>query len=214
MFKVEVKGIAEAMEAFDPKKVQAATASALNKLMDQVKTAAVKKVTETWNIKRNDLTTTGTGNARLQIKRATWGNQTVTLFITGRPVSLSYFGAVQIYGTRTRSRKGNEIKPGAVTKRMLKAGPLPQGVKVQIKRGQQTILKSAFLARVKAGGQGQHIGVFNRYGKARLPILEKKLISIPSMFGQAPVMSEVQRLINEKWESIFRHELTFYMNKK
>ena len=214
MFTVKVEGIREAMEALDPKKVQAAASSALNKLMAQVKTAGVNKVASTWNIKRNDLTTTGTGKGRLQVKRATWGNMETVLAITGRSISLSYFGAVQIYGNRTRTRKGQEIRQGKLTGRMRKAGPMPQGVIVELIKGKRTYLKSAFLAKVKAGNQGQHIGVFNRLGMSRLPIMEKKLISIPSMFSQAPVMAEVNRVINENWEKTFKHELEFYLSRK
>lgn len=219
MFKVEMKGLEKAMEAVSPQTLQKATTSALNKLVSQVRTAAVKKVTDKWNIKRSDLTTTGTGKARLEIKRATWGNQTATLTITGRSVSLSYFGAIQLNRGATIAGKIGKFdksnankKTGSMITKAQKTGL--QGIAVQIlKGGKTTMLPSAFFARVNAGYHGFHIGAFNRKGKARLPIAEKRLISIPSMFNQAPVMAEVQRVIDEKWSYIFVHELNFYLDK-
>lgn len=118
MFKVEITGLTALQEILHPQTIRSATTSTLNKLMGQVKTAAVKNVTARWNIKRNELTTTGTGKARLQIKRARWNNQTVTLDITGRPISLSYFGAIHLRG-EVATRYGATGKKG-ISKQMIK----------------------------------------------------------------------------------------------
>lgn len=210
MFSFKLEGFKEAMEMLDPKKAQQAASSAMNKMLNQTRTAGVKKVTETYNIKRSDITATGTGKARLSVKRATWSNMTATLYITGRPISLSYFGAKQVVGATVRARLGSAIKQGKVSKRMKNAGPLPQGVMVELIRGRKTFMPHAFLATMKNG----HIGVFTRHGKARLPILEKSMVSVPSMFSSRPIKEEIQRVISEKWPGIFKHEMTYFMGKK
>jgi len=213
MFKIDVTIDENLKRLLDPSTIQKVTASALNKVMSQAKTAAVNAVTDHWNIKKSALTTTGTGKARLQIKRATWQNQTVTLDISGRPLSLSLFGPRQVIGATVRSRLGDAIKKGKVTGRMKKAGPVPQGVLVQLLIGQTTYLHKSFLASVRAGNTGQHIGVFNRMGKSRLPIIEKNLISVPSMFAKGNVIKEVEKVVSDKFDGIFRHELDYFIKR-
>lgn len=213
MFNIKVEMSDDLKRLVDPSTMKKATTSALNKVMNQAKTAAVNAVTEKWNIKKSDLTTTGTGKARLQIKRATWSSQTVTLEISGRPLSLSLFGARQVMGGTVRARLGDSIKKGKVTGRMKKAGPVPQGVMVQLLKGRTTYLHKSFLARVRAGETGHHVGVFNRKGKSRLPIREKHLISIPSMFTQGNAIQEVERVVNVKFDGILRHELDYYLKR-
>jgi hypothetical protein len=213
MFKIELKGLKEVEKMLDPKIYQAAATSTVNKLMAKAKTAAVDKAVTIWNIKKSDLTTSSTGKARLQVRRATWGDMTATLTITGRPLSLSLFGAKQVMGGSYRAKKVDSIRQGRVTAKMKKAGPLPQGVLVQLQKGKTTLLRSAFMARVKAGDQGHHVGVYQRQGPARLPILEKRLITVPSMFAQPRIMQAVEKAVSENTQKIFNHELEFYLNR-
>lgn len=213
MFKIELKGLDNARKLLDPKIYQAAAASTINKLMTQAKTAAVNEAVNVWNIKKSDLTTTSTGKGRLQVRRATWNDTSSTLTITGRPLSLSLFGAKQIMGATVRARMGDAIRKGRVTGKMKKAGPVPQGVIVQLMKGKTTFLRKAFLARVKAGDQGHHIGVFNRQGVKRLPILEKRLITVPSMFAQDRIIQAVEKTVSDNFQKVFNHELQFYLNR-
>lgn len=91
---------------------------------------------------------------------------------------------------------------------------MPQGVVVQLMKGHTTFLRKAFMARVKAGDQGHHVGVFQRQGPARLPILEKRLITVPSMFAQPRVMQAVEKTVSENAQKIFDHELEFYLSRR
>jgi len=213
MFKIELKGLKEVERMLDPKIYQAAATSTVNKLMAKAKTAAVNEAVNIWNIKKSDLTTTSTGKGRLQIQRATWSDMTSTLTITGRPLSLSLFGAKQIMGGSYRAKMGDAIRKGRVTGKMKKAGPVPQGVVVQLMKGHTTFLRKAFMARVKAGDQGHHVGVYQRQGRARLPIFEKRLIKVPSMFVQPRIMQAVEKTVSENTQKIFNHELEFYLNR-
>jgi hypothetical protein len=213
MIKIDFKISDDLKRLCDPATLKKATTSTLNKVMAQAKTAAVNVVTDRWNIKKSDLTTTGTGKARLKITRATWQDQSVTLEISGRPLSLALFNPRQVMGATVKHRLGELIKTGKVTGRMKKAGPVPQGVMVQLIKGQPTYLRTAFLARVKAGKDGSHIGIFNRTSKRRLPIMEKRLITVASMFAKGNVIQEVERVVNEKTHDIFKREMEYYMKQ-
>jgi len=57
------------------------------------------------------------------------------------------------------------------------------------------------------------VGVFNRQGAGRLPILEKRVISIPSMFGQSRITQEVEKVVADNCHKVFNHELQFYLNR-
>jgi hypothetical protein len=81
-----------------------------------------------------------------------------------------------------------------------------KGVSVAIVKGRRTLIKSGFIATMRSG----HRGVFVRVGRQRLPIIEKKAISIPSQWNQKiaehardadlylqrRLQSRLQRLIN------------------
>jgi hypothetical protein len=200
---LKTSGFEEAAKLLDPKRFVQAHTRALNKLMDRVKVAATDQVVKKWNIKKSDLSTTTTGKARISIKRATWTTQQVTLFISGRPLSLSLFNARQIIGSRLMQRaKGGGLKAGKVGHRMRTAGPLPNGVIEEIHRGSNVYLRRAFMAQMKNG----HVGIFHRSGKK---IVERNVITVPSMFDKPEVQQEIERVIEQKWEPIFRHEIKY-----
>ena len=58
--------------------------------------------------------------------------------------------------------------------------PIRAGVSVAIVKGKRTLIKGGFITTMKSG----HRGVFMRAGRQRLPIVEKKAISIPSQWNQ------------------------------
>lgn len=93
---------------------------------------------------------------------------------------------------------------------MFKARQTRRGVNVTIKKGQgRTKLDHHFIARMRSG----HLGVFKRLGKARLPIAEPRMISVPSMFGGDNVLPKVKDRILKEWPRVFEHELKFYLSK-
>ena len=214
MFNIELQGLNNVKKLLDPKIYQAAATSTVNKLMDKAKARATAEVLKSWNISGRDLSKTSTGKGRLQVQRATWNNMTSILTITGRPLSLSLFGAKQIMGGSYRAKMGDAIRKGRVTGKMKKRGPVPQGVVVQLMKGHTTFLRKSFLGRVQAGNQGHHVGVFQRQGESRLPILEKRLITVPSMFAQPRVMQAVEKTVSENTQKIFDHELEFYLSRR
>lgn len=91
--------------------------------------------------------------------------------LSGKPVPLVAYPHRAVAGKRaavTRTRKG-QFKPGSGS-----SGGTG-GVRVEVNRGRQTLLKGAFISKLTSG----HVGIFRRRGKGRLPIDE--------MLGSRPV---------------------------
>lgn len=209
IFRVELKGIDEAMALFDPKRIQKAVASALNKTAAKAKTAAISAITDKYNIKKTHLGTTATGNSRIKLQAASIGNQQAIISISGRPISLAYFGARQV----VVSSKGQIRLTTRDKSRILKRKPGVMGVTVEIIKGKRTPLQGAFLAAVKAGDSGFHIGVFQRHGRKRLPIFEKRMITVASMFGSKAVEDVIRKSVIENFDQIFSHELDYFTGR-
>ena len=80
---------------------------------------------------------------------------------------------------------------------------------VKIVKGHDTVLKNAFIAKMPNG----HTGVYVRESKKRLPILEKKTVSVRHMFKTAKwdgfkgFENVLQALWNEKSEARMLHNL-------
>jgi hypothetical protein len=204
MFKITVTGVKQALAVCDPKVVQQAVRTTLKRTADSGRTTASEEIRKHYNVKKSDL------DPRIKVTPPRADNMTAIIGISGRGMSLSYFGARQITGSRVLSRKGKSIGSSKVTRKMKASGPVPQGVLVQVLKGKNTpLLRRAFLAKMKSG----HIGVFRRLDKKRLPIEEKNVISIPSMAENANVMPRVLRKIQEKWDKEFPHQLKFYQDR-
>lgn len=137
-------------------------------------------------------------------------NDELTLVIqaTGRPIDLTHFGARWVKGNRIVKREGS-----ALGVRTLKRSKSTGGVFYQVHRKatggatNEGHLPSAFIARVKAGKTDSHVGVFVRAGKARLKIIKKVLISVPSMFEQEPVYEAIRRTVEAKFPERFQHHI-------
>jgi hypothetical protein len=208
MLNIKVSGIEEAIAACDPRKVQRAAARSLTKVIEQARTTAVNEIANKYNIKKSEMSKTSTGKNRLIVKPASMSNLEASLTITGRPISLSYFGAQQITSGSviTRGKDGLVAKSN---KRLKARGPLMTGVSVEVFKGKRTTLRRAFMAKVKSG----HIGVFVRKGKERYPILYKSSITIASMVNRDDIKNAIVARINEQWGKTFEHELSYELSK-
>lgn len=206
MIRFKVTGIEEARELFSPKTIEKAVTRTLNEIGKKARTATINAITGKYNIKRGDLSETSTGQSRIKLFAASAGNNTAVLSITGRPISLSYFGARQTVGNKVIT-----AKKGYKTKRKVKF----QGMTVEILKGKRTILpKSSFLAGVKAGKSGGlHIGVFQRWGRTRLPIFEKRMVTLPTMFNNTNAAKMIGKIVSGEFGTIFYRNLNWYDSK-
>jgi hypothetical protein len=218
MITIKLEGVEAALRMFDPKVVRQAARAAIDRATKSGKTIVTKEITDVWNVKKRDV------DERIKLYPPRMDDLKGIIEVGGKAMSLSYFGARQIMGATVRSRVGKEIKTGKITRGMLKSGPLPRGIVVQILKGKDTtLLRNAFLAKVSSGKSGSHVGVYHRLGKKRLPIEEKNVISLGSMINgkiginsmvdKPEVMKRIVDRITERWMTEFPHQLEYYLEK-
>ncbi|MCP3177276.1 phage tail protein [Desulfuromonas sp. KJ2020] len=201
MVTVKLTGIEAAMRAYDPARVSQAAKLAINETVKKIHTDAISSIRneQGYNIKAADL--------RKKVKitaRASVANLAAVVTASGRPISLSYFGATQYRGRTVKTRGGQKT---------LKRRSSKSGVYVTIKRGEKTHLTDAFIAPVKATYKngdfaGFHIGVFRRMGDKRLKIAEKRVVTIASMYGNARTERAIRKAIDGSWNKRFNHHLS------
>lgn len=195
---IKIEGIKELMAKLDPNKVRLAANSALNKTADQAKTEASKQIRTEYNIKASDV------NKNMRVTSRARGNQ-MEAEITGtkRGMALSYFGAKQ---TGVIANK----KTFRMTRRAV--GGRGGAVSVEVRKGGRKTVStdpSAFITRFKSG----HLAVVQREGKSRFPIKQLMGPGIALLFGSKKIMDATKRLINRKFNEIFKHELEYRLKK-
>lgn len=204
MITFKVTGIEEARGLFSPKKIETAVTRTLNEIGKKARTATINAIAGKYNIKRGDLSETSTGQSRIKLFAASAGNNTAIINITGKPVSLAYFGAKQTVGNKVIT-----AKKGYKTKRKGKL----QGVAVEVLKGKKTLLSNSFIGAVKAGNAGFHLGVFVRVGKRRLPIIERKVVTLPTMFNNTNAAEMISKIVSGEFGTIFYRNLKWYDSK-
>lgn len=210
MITVKLEGLKEALESMDPKRVNRAASTALAKVAKSAVSTCSAEIRQIYNVKKGDL------DPRIKLTPPRADNLTAIITISGRSMSLSYFGAKKLAGARVISRGKDGLKV-AVRKRAAKS----QGVQVSVLKGKRTQLPQAFMARMKSG----HIGVFRRIpgstmqsrshynGTHAEKIAEKAVVSIGYMARSAKVQPVILKKINESWVKIFPHELEYQLGK-
>ncbi len=171
----------------------AALTSAINKTLDQAKTAMVRGITAEFNVKAAYV------RERLRVVRA---SKKGGLF--------SIEGSLR--GGSDRKRSANIIGfversvSLAQAKRRRKDGTLNQ-LFVKVKRiGSSKPLKGAFI-----GNKGRT--VFRRTGKARLPIEPVQVIDVGQMFNTRRINAVVVATLKAKFAAVFEREARFYTNR-
>lgn len=81
----------------------------------------------------------------------------------------------------------------------------PAGVSVEIVRGKRRTVRGRFLAKMKSG----HEGVYERKGRARLPIRELFTVGLPAMFTQRTVIAAIEKVALERFRVELDRELKF-----
>jgi len=201
MFNMSFKlsGVKEAMEKFDPRKVNKAIGVTLNETIRAVRTATSKKIREGYAIKKRDL------DAAMKIKLAKSGEMSATIEVSGRPIAASKFGTPRQTGKRGRPHRGSTHAGG---------GTLVQTYAGKVRR----LIPHAFIATMKSG----HKGVWKRdmarkrpsiIGKRGKPIKGKAYLeeiygpSIPQLFWNRVVKPVIYKTVNETWQKRFMHHV-------
>lgn len=209
MITVKLEGIEDAIKKFDPKIVRSAARAAIDRATKSGKTVVSEEVRKSWNVKKSDL------DDRIRLTPPRIDDLKGVITIGGRGMSLSYFGARQITAAAVISRTKGGLKSKALfVGPQKRARDRQTGVIVQVMKGKDTVLlRNAFMAKTRAGKTGQHIGVFHRLTKKRLPIEEKNVISIASMANKPEIMRRITDRITERWQVEFPRQLQYFLSK-
>jgi len=206
-FKIELVGVKQALERFDPNKVRLAANRAMNRVATKGRNEAVDIIKGAYNIKPARLKQ----YLRLGIKAS--GNQTHAV-ISGRGLglALAYFDAKQAgkfilsvgRGRERRRYLGQRYGRGH-------AG----NVTVMVKRGSGRKVVTGkyenrpFIAQMKSG----HIGVWVRKGKGRRPIEQLLGPGIGGLFGSKRIMSATINIVNASFRPEFNRQLDYYLGR-
>jgi hypothetical protein len=157
-----------------------ATASAVNKTIDQAKTSMSSEIRAEFNISASKV------RDALRVNRATYRNGLFTI-------------EASLESPTQRGRSLNLIN--------FDARQTSQGVTVKIKKsGGRKLIRGAFIAN---GGRT----VFIRVGKKRLPIKAEQTIGVAQMFNTKRINARVVKFIEDKFPTIFEHEVQFYTDR-
>lgn len=176
----------------DSKQAQKATASALKRMTQMVRTEASTVIRKDYAIKKADL------DPFMKVRLPQWNNLSSTITVTGKPISLMYFNAKQLTAqNRVITRNsGKQMKRASRT--------LAQGVTYQILKGQTKNLPSAF---IQYDSRLRRLVVYYRKSAARNSIRSVNVVTIASLFANRKTMTAVHNKINDNWHKIFKHEL-------
>lgn len=169
-----------------------AIASAINKTVDQARTAMVREITSEFNL------TAGFVRQRLRVTRA-----------RARPGQLVLEAA--LIGSAKR-RSANVIRfverfvSLAQARSRAKGGTQNQLRFKFKKRGNAKLIEGSFI-----GNKGRT--VFQRTGEERLPIDPVQVIGVPQMFTTRKINAAVRKLINDRFGLIFEREARFFTER-
>lgn len=178
-----------------------ATASALNKIVAQAKTAMSKEIRTEYNIRAADVSR----SLRITRARATGGRVKLEAELSSisrpgrRSLNLAHFigsGSLKSFSTRKNRTLSPafKIKRGGPRKRIPGSFLINQGKTLMIRTGEPK--------RIMTRGVNQ--------GKLREPIKALQTIDVPSMFNARRINRKVVQLIEAKFPAIFANEAAFF----
>ena len=201
---IQLEGYDEMMKLLDPKIVEKAAGWALAKAVKSGRTVAADRIYSRYNIKKRDI------NRAVKAVFAPRNKGTAEIIAKGRPMSLTYFGAKWIRNRNASAGGSISMTRKKTTLRKRRTGR--SGVYAQIMRGGDVTHKQhAFIVAVSTKRSDvHHTGVFERIPGSRMAsnpkkekIVERKLVTMASMFGRQDVWDPTVERIGEVWDSEF-----------
>ncbi|MED4572842.1 phage tail protein [Brevibacillus agri] len=184
-FTAEQMAKAERLLRHIPDAAPTALARAINRAAESARTAAARKVRETYFIRHKDVTDT------IKIRGASPTKLSASVVSSGSVFPLTAF---RVSPKRPQPQKAANVRwqKGKAFK-----------VVARVKRGEGGPIKSAFVAQMRSG----HVGVFKRAGKERKPIDQFYGPSVPQMLGNPSVTDWVNEKAKETLDQRLDHEI-------
>lgn len=186
-----------------------AISRALNRAASQSRTEANKNIRQVYKISASQV------NQGLNIRNSSRTNLTAKIIASGKPISLTAFGARQesATGTVKFDRKGNLTR---TTRKTRKRNP-KSGVSFEIKKGNVENLPTAFIQTANGGttvfARGTYGDPSFNFGKERLPIAKLSTVSLPLMFANNEVINPTESKAVDVLNARITHELNWLFQR-
>jgi hypothetical protein len=183
-----------------------AAARAVNRTLDQAKTAMSKEIRSEFNMAASKV------SAALRVRNASYRNGLYRIEGTlespsrrGRSLNLINFAERSISMAAARKRMAAGEGGSYQLRGQTRQKQLELRFKIR-KTGPAKVIKGAFI-----GNDGRT--VFIRTGNARLPIKALQTIDVAQMFNTKRINARVVLMMQEKFPVIFEREAKFYTDK-
>ncbi len=183
-----------------------AAARAVNRTLDQAKTAMSREIRGEFNIAASKV------SAALRVRNATYANGLYRIegvlespAKRGRSLNLINFAERSISMAQARKR----MKAGEGGTYQLRGSTRTKQLELRFKirkTGPAKVIKGAFI-----GNDGRT--VFIRTGQSRLPIKALQTIDVAQMFNTKRINARVVQMMQNKFPEIFEREAKFYTDK-
>lgn len=186
-----------------------AISRALNRAAQQSRTYSNQQIRQVYKISASQL------NSAIITRNSSRTNLTAKIIASGRPISLTAFGAKQESATTTVKfdRKGNLSR---VSRKTRKRNPV-SGVSFEVKKGSPERVASAFIQTSNGGTTVFARGIYGtagfEFGKERLPITGLNSVSVPSMFANNDVIMPTERKAVEVLNGRITHEINWLLQR-
>lgn len=204
-FDIKLEGVDKALEMLDPKNLVNAATRAINDVAEQGMTGAKKEITGEYNIKYSRL------SQYLKLTtRAKASKPEAAITGRGRGLALSYFDAKQEGQNIRTLRIGKEKFKSVIRKTGRRYGGKVTALVRKVGGRKEVVTDpKTFIAQTKSG----HIAVFQRIGKARLPLKELLGPGVGGLFGSKKIMDNTKKIINEKFKPRFDYWISYYLSR-
>lgn len=190
-------GVKKILEQLDPKNATKVLTRTMRRAIDTARTEASSTIRENVKVKKSDL------DPQMRVKYAKPDDLKAVINVSGKPISLLYFGAKQLTAqNRVITRTG-----GRQLKRASRN--LGQGVTYEILKGQKKNLPHAFIA---FDPRLNRLVVWRRVGTKRYPVKSVNMVTIASLFANRKTLAAMQRKIREEGPKIAAQEFNFVVN--
>jgi hypothetical protein len=190
-------GLKTYLDRIDPKNVPKLTSRTMRRTIDTVKTEASSTIRDDYNIKKADL------DPNMKVKYANPGDLKAVITVSGKPITLLYFGAKQLTAqNQVISRTGGkQLKRASRT--------LQQGVTFEILKGQKKTLKNAFIS---FDPRLNRLVIWRRVGSHRYPVKSINMVTIASLFANKKTLAAMLKKVKDEGQKIAAQEFNFMMN--
>lgn len=178
-------GFADLRKRLDPKLIDKALNSAMEKTAKKVRTHIKSQVRERYNIKAGDIA------KAVKIKKVFGRDGGRLIAYSGGYIGLDKFGA---RSKRVKSARGWR-----------------RGVTVQVRKDRgRKLVKRGFLGH---GANNNGPFIFTRKGATRMPIRRRYSLSIPRMVGAQLTVQSVNEKVGQELPKEFAHAMDYFLGK-